>query len=63
MKKEFIAFYISADGKFYGHFTVLAISFSRAYKDAKLCSREFGCTLMGLVESQTFKDNCLIFNY
>lgn len=63
MKKEYIVFYLSADGRFHGRTTVLAVSFSSAYKDAKLFSRDSGCTLVGLVERQTFKYNCLISNY
>lgn len=63
MKKEYVIFYLSVDGKYYGHAIIMDISFAGVYKAAKLFCKKSGLNLTGIVEKQTFKDNCQIFNY
>nr|DAE90153.1 MAG TPA: hypothetical protein [Microviridae sp.] len=63
MKKDYVIFYISADGKFYDHSIIPAISVADAYKTAKMFCKKSGLTLTGVVEKHTFKDNCQIFNF
>lgn len=62
MKKKYVIFYLSADSKYYDHVVMMDISFTSAYKNAKLFCKKSGLNLMGVVEEQTFKDNCQIFN-
>lgn len=62
MKKKFIVFYLTADGKHYNHVIINAFSLSRAYAEAKHFCHVSGMNFMGIVEEQTFKDNSQIFN-
>lgn len=62
MKKEYVALYLTASRSYYGIHTLTAISFSRAYTDAKNYCKASNFELVGVVEKQAFKDNCQIFN-
>lgn len=50
MKKDYVIFYASADGKFYDRSIIPAISVADAYKTAKMFCKKSGLTLMGVVE-------------
>jgi hypothetical protein len=50
MKKDYVIFYASADGKFYDRFVISAISVVDAYKTAKMFCKKSGMTFMGVVE-------------
>ena len=58
MKKEYIVLYLTVSRAYYGIHTLTAISFSRAYKDARDYCKASNFELVGVVEKQAFKDNC-----
>jgi hypothetical protein len=53
MKKDYVVFYLSADGSYYDNFTVSAVSFSDACKSTKSFSKQSGLSIMGVVEEKT----------
>lgn len=50
MKKDFVIFYASVDGKLCDRTVIPAISLADAYKTAKLFCKTSGLTLMGVVK-------------
>lgn len=62
MKKEYIVLYLTVSRSYYGIHTLTASSFPRAYKAARDYCKASNFELVGVVEKQTFKDNCQIFN-
>lgn len=62
MKKEYIVLYLTVSRSYYGIHPLTAISFSRAYKAARDYCKASNFELVGVVETQAFKDNCQIFN-
>lgn len=53
MYKNYVVFYLSADGAYYDNFTVSAVSFSGACKSAKAFSKQSGLSIMGVIEEKT----------
>lgn len=62
MKKTYVVLYLTASRSYYGIHTLTAISFSRAYSDARNYCKASNFELIGVVEKQTLKDNYQIFN-
>ncbi len=52
MKKSFIGFYVSADGKHYKRVHIYACSFARAYDEAKRQYLDSGMSLVDVIEDR-----------
>ena len=57
MSKNYVVFFISADGSYCDSFTVSATSFFYAYRSAKAFSKQSGLSIMGVVEEKTLSRN------
>lgn len=57
MKKNYVVFYLSADGAYCDNFTVSAVSFSDACKSARSFSKQSGLSIMGVIEKKNLSRN------
>lgn len=63
MRKKYIIFYCSADGKFRDHCIISGVSFADAYKSAGTFRKISGLNILGIVEEKVLKGNYQIYKY
>lgn len=62
-KKHYFVFYLLADGKYSNSFTISAVSFSDACKNANSFSKQAGVTILGVVEERALSDSSYSSNF